>query len=375
MTIPGNAHVGLVSLALMAVALLSALRVQAQPVSSSALSAPIIKYRTREEKREAGLNRELAPWLHFSTVMESEFNKEKTYFTHRDSAKNSAKNGSIDPAMQLNLTATPHDNLEAEIIVEYTNDHRDPLLDELLLSWQGERLTFITGRYYVPFGENSSNFNTDPLLEFSQTRADVLQLEYDHDDQWEVALYGFHGKARSVRSNSAWNWGINAETKLLDEHVTLGTGYISNLADANFQPLVDSGNRYQKAVAGWNLYLLGEWNRLGFSLEQTTSLAHFHELEFHEDRPSAFNAEVVYFLHHTLELGFRYEGANELADAVFKRHGIELTWRPNNRLNITTDYLQGDFRQRPAATPFDDEEQQQVSQRGYVLSASVSLVF
>ena len=46
----------------------------AQLDPQSRADAPIIKYRTREEKREAGITTELTPWLRFQGEAESVFN-------------------------------------------------------------------------------------------------------------------------------------------------------------------------------------------------------------------------------------------------------------------------------------------------------------
>jgi hypothetical protein len=322
----------------------------AQTAAQSVSTLPIIKYRTREEKREAGLSHVVAPWLTFSGVVESEFITEETGFKHRKRHKHNV----IDPAVQLNMEFSPHESVEAELILEYTEDAKDPLLDELIVGWNGERVGLSTGRYYLPFGEYYSNFINGPLLEFSQTRADVLQLDYDYDEQWQLSLFAFKGKARAVTNNSPVHWGASGETRFGGSHFKLGGGYLSHLADSDWQPLA-AGQRYRAEVGAWNAYLIGEWQHGGFSLEKVASRQRLQELERAEDQPAAYNVEAVLFVYPTLELGLRYERGQELSDEVQRRSGIELTWRPSPRLSITAEYLRGHFRALPLALLADAE--------------------
>ena len=354
---------------------MAATALSAQPEATSRAASPIIKYRTREEKREAGLSHELTDWLQYSTVVESEFLQEKSAF---DTGIYSTGKF-VDPAVQFNFEFGFADVIEAELILEYTEDSSDPLMDELLIAGDAGNFGITTGRYYVPFGEYYSNFINGPLLEFSQTRADVLQLDYDFDDRMEVAAYVFDGKARPAGGLRDYGWGVAFESKWLNDHLLFGGGYISSLADSELQPYEDFNNRYSSAVPAWNLYLIGEWEYLGFSLERVAATDYFHEHDPAEDRPAAWNMEAVFYPLPTLEAGLRLEQASEIVDEAERQYGMELTWRPANRLSFTMEFLKGSFRRSALDFEAGEDEEGEVPEpalrSSWTWAASFSFIF
>ena len=340
----------------------------AQLNPQSRADAPIIKYRTREEKREAGITTELTPWLRFQGEAESEFLRESVSFSEDTKDQES---DFIDPAVQLNCEIHFGEDFESELIFEYSEDSEDPIMEELIMSWDIGDVGLSTGRYYVPFGEYFSNFINGPLIEFAQTRGDVLQIDYDFDDKFEIAAFVFDSRSEKNKGSSFTdNWGLSFEAKLLDEHILLGGGWLSNVADGDFRPLEDERDVFERTVPAWNLYLIAEWDNFGFSLEQVKTTKAFVELDEMENSPSAWNAETAWYPSRTTEIALRYEQAKELADEAEQQVGIQFTWRPANRLSFSVEYIKQKF-QRDFV--FDDDDRE--FKDGHIVAGSFSYIF
>lgn len=340
----------------------------AQLAPESRAEAPIIKYRTREEKREAGLTTDLTSWMRFQGVVESEVIREKVHFRENEPVD---KADYVDPAVQFNFEFSVGEVFEAELILEYTEDTTDPMMEELILSWDIGDFGLSAGRYYVPFGEYFSNFINGPLIEFSQTRGDVLQLDYDYEDTFEVAAFLFDSRSeRTIGSKITDNWGISFQAKLFDEHLLLGGGWLSNIADGDFRPLEDNNDRFLRTVPAWNIYLIAEWENLGLSFEQVEATRSFRELDNAENSPSAWNVEAAWYPSNTTEFAVRYERGSELADEAERQAGIQFTWRPANRFSLSLEYIRQDF--RPEFV-FDDDDRE--FKDGHIIAGSFSYIF
>ncbi|MCH7815680.1 MAG: hypothetical protein IIC60_03815, partial [Proteobacteria bacterium] len=80
-------------------------------------------YRTREDRREAGLGTEITDWLTFSGLVEVETFREVTQF---DVELADHYDFTTDPAVQAAFDISIFDIFEAELILEYSEDSRDP---------------------------------------------------------------------------------------------------------------------------------------------------------------------------------------------------------------------------------------------------------
>ena len=361
-------RVAMASLVAVAASLLAGNPVLAQDGGVDRGEAPIIKYRTREEKREAGMSTLLAPWLRFQGEAESEFKREKWRFAEDFPA---VTDGSTDPAVQFNFEFIFPGAIESEVILQYTGDNQDPLLEELILARDFGDWGFSAGRYYVPFGEYFSNFINGPLIEFAETRGDVVQVDYDFADVLEVSVFAYDGRTSKPDGGGfPRNWGASFQAKLLDDHVLLGGGWLSNVGDGDFRPLEDADNKYTRAVPAWNLYLIAEWAQGGISLEQVTATRSFAELDSGENSPTAWNIETAWYPSSATEVALRYEHSSKLADEPETRYGIEFTWRPLQRLSITVEYLDSQYAPDFA---FDDEDR--AFRDGSTIAASFAFIF
>ena len=299
-------------------------------------------YRTRDERREAGLGTELASWLTFSGLVEVESIREVAEFS---GGLSDHYDFSTDPAVQAAFDISILDIFEAELILEYSEDSRDPIMDELIVAADVGNFGFSAGRFYAPFGLYYSHFITGPLLEFAETRRDMFLLDYDFFDVVEVAAFAFDGQSRKFgETKDDVGWGTSVDAFLLDGRLNIGGGYISTLAESDEEFLREENNVFQKKVGAWNAYAVFEADTWDVSFEVLRALDSFREFESTEDRPESWNLEAAYFPGNTFEIAFRYERSEELIDAPEQQYGVALTWRLPNNISMTAEYLNSKYK-------------------------------
>lgn len=313
-----------------------------EPPGASEYTERVGNFRTRDERREAGLGTELTDWLTFSGLVEVEHIREVTEF---DVSLSDHYDFSTDPAVQAALDISFLDIFEAELILEYTEDGRDPFMDELIVAADVGNVGFSAGRFYAPFGLYYSHFVTGPMLEFSETRRDMFLIDYDFFDVVEVGAFTFDGESRKFdeRDNDT-GWGAFVDAFLLQGRLNVGAGYISNLAESDEEFLLEEQNIFRRRVAAWNAYAVYEADTWDISVETVRALSAFRELEPQEDRPESWNIEAAYFPGNTFELAFRYERSKELIDSPEEQYGVAFTWRLPNNISMTAEYLRADYR-------------------------------
>jgi hypothetical protein len=300
-------------------------------------------YRTREDRREAGLGREITDWLTFSGLVESETIREVREFdinlpVHYD--------WETDPAVQAAFDIDVFGFAEIELIYEYTEDHHEPLMDELIIGTDVGNWGFSVGRYYVPFGLYYSHFINGPMLEYAETRSDAFQIDYDFNDVVEIAVFAFDGQTREFgNSGKDTGWGAAIDAFLLDGRLNIGGGYLSNLAESDEEFLrEDFNNIFQNKVGAWNAYIVYEADSWDISMEVLNATGSFREFDANEDRPQSWNIETAWFPTDSLEFALRYERSKELIDYPEKQYGIALTWRFVNNISATIEYLRSDYK-------------------------------
>ena len=299
-------------------------------------------FRTRDERREAGLGTQVTDWLTFSGLIEVEHIREVEDY---DGGLATQYDFSTDPAVQAALDISFLDIFEAEIILEYTEDSRDPFMDELIVAADVGDFGFSVGRFYAPFGLYYSHFVTGPLLEFAETRRDMFLVDYDFFDRVEVAAFTFDGISREAgESKNDIGWGASVDAFLIDGRLNVGAGYISNLAESDEEFLLEENNIFQKKVGAWNAYAIYEADTWDVSFEILNALDSFREFELTEDRPESWNFEAAYFPGNTFEIALRYERSKELIDAPEKQYGVALTWRLPNNISMTAEYLRSEYK-------------------------------
>ncbi|MEN8174152.1 MAG: LbtU family siderophore porin, partial [Pseudomonadota bacterium] len=295
-------------------------------------------YRTREERREAGLQRQLTPWLALSGLVELEYLYRQ--FSLHDTSDSDGEEEATK-SLQLGLLFTPLPWMKAEVIYEYDDELNEHTIDEAIASFEARDFELEVGRQNFPFGEYFSHFVTGPALEFGETRHDGATLSYGPDDRLDLSGFVFKGDARSTRPDASdWDWGLALEASP-SENMTFGLSYVSDLADAEEGLLEDEGNRHENRVDGLSAYALFGFDRFEVTAEVVSALDAFKELEADQDRPWAWNLELALFPAESFEWALRVEGSRELEDEPKFRAGVGMAWRVMKNTTLQVEYLRG----------------------------------
>jgi len=310
-------------------------------------------YRTREEQREAGLQRRITPWLTVSGLAEGEILFED-FDTKEGTADDSGRDDSA--SLQLGFIVSPFEFAQLEAILEYDTDKDKVEADEAFLSLEKDPWELALGKQYTPFGVYFSSFVSGPLVEFGETQADeVATLAYGPNDEFDLLLTAYRGRARKQGKNSGeWNWSLATEFWLKDDW-SFGLSYQSNLADSDSRLLEDNNDRYSTRVAGISGYVLWAGEKFEATLEALAATGSFEELDPDRNKPCAWNAELVHFYPGSnFEIAFRIEGSRELEDEPRVQFGPAITWRTGKYASLTLEYLHGEFEDELATTENDD---------------------
>lgn len=314
------------------------------------------RYRTLEEKREAGQQHEITEWLLMTPLIESEYLSQNVRpYDQQDSTVNESNN-----TLQLDTDIKPTEWLKAEIVYEY-----DDLLDEFV---QDEAFAEIAindfkmelGKLYLPFGEYYSRFVTGPILEFGETRAGALVLSYEPGDDVETAVFVYESTLdQDPTTEGKLDWGISLNVSAV-ESVTTGFSYISDLSETD-ERLLEENIFYQKRVDAVSAYINIEFDNVETSIEWLQALDTFSELDTDRNKPSAWNLEVAYYPEEDYGVALRMEGSKELEDAPDLQAGIAVTVHAIKNITATAEFLRGNYK-RGFAEGLDGNELDKVDQ-------------
>ena len=271
---------------------------------------PIRPYRTREEQREAGRQKQLTPWLSASGL--AEFDWAQDHLSRRNGADDRETIERL-ASLQLGFLASPWDTTKTELIVEYDSEFHALEVDEFFISVEADAWELELGRQYLPFGEYASYFVSGPFTEFGEIRESAITLSYHFEDTVDFSLSLYRGVARQ-RDQKRRIDGVFAFQAQPSSSVTIGMSYLSDLADTDSRLLADANNRYAHKIAGISGYMLYVGDGFEIAFEALAATRSFAELESNFDRPRAWNLEVAFFLHPRFDLAFRIEGSEELQD-------------------------------------------------------------
>ncbi len=324
------------------------------PVEKTPVKSPTVRiYRTREEQRDAGLKRQITPWLTLSGLAEGEVLYED-FDTSKGKADGSGRDDSA--GLQLGIVVSPFKFTEIETILEYDTDKGKVEVDEVFVSFEKDPWELTLGKQYTPFGVYFSSFVSGPLLEFGETQAkEVATLAYGPSDELDISLTTYRGRARKQGKNSGeWNWSLATELWLNDDW-SFGLSYQSDLADSDTRLLEDNNDRYSNRVAGISGYILWAGDQFEMTLEALAATGSFEELDPDRNKPWAWNAELVHaFPGSNFEIAFRIEGSRELEDEPKYQFGPAITWRTGKYASLTLEYLHGEFEDELATTENDN---------------------
>lgn len=335
------------------------------PLADESESARL--YLTNEERRKVGRQYPLTSWLTAAALVELEL-QSQNYRLAEDDAEDRPSDTST--SVQVDLVATPWQNVKAEVVLEYDPAVGRIVADEAFLGVEVADWEIEAGRLYTPLGLYISHFASGPLLEFAESRADGAMLSYTPSDRLEFKLMGYRGEARPAGDGSEkLDWAASIEARL-ERGWLLGLSYQSDLADSREALLEGFDSRYLKRVGAAGGYAV--WTTADFDLtfEVMGALRSFDELEDDRNQPVAWNVEFAHFVHPRFDWALRWEGSRELTDAPAHQVGLALTWRPVEQASLTVEYLYGWF-SGSLATNDEDEPYE----RAYQIGAKLSVAF
>jgi hypothetical protein len=298
-------------------------------------------YTTREERREAGLQHELTPWLTVAGLAEIEQAMQR-YDLH--DTPDTGHDDDLSASLQLGLDLDLPLQMHGELVFEYENHPDRFRLDEGLISYETGDFDLELGRLYIPFGEYFSHFPSGPLLEFGETRGDGLILSWGPDERLDLAAFLYRGQAQAAEGDTGQrDYGLAIEAKPL-AMATVGMSALSDLADSDERLLDDHGDRYARRVPALSAHASAGLDDFEMTAEYVCALRAFHELDADRNRPAAWNLELAWYPSGPYEWALRVEGSDELEDAPHRQAGASFTWRFADHAFLALEYLQGRFR-------------------------------
>jgi len=324
------------------------------------------RYRTLEERRDAGIKHPLTDWLEVSPLIELEYNKQR-YITN-DSSVSDTTTSETANTFQLEIVIDPAEWVNLEIVYEYDHILEEVLLDEAVAEFEREGFKLELGRLTVPFGEYYSRFVTGPLLEFAETDARALVLAWEPDDEFEAAVFVLKSKVdKEGDKDNALDWGLSLNASLT-ETIDVGISYLSDISESD-DKLLEDNVFYEQKVDGVSAYINVEIGDFDVSAELVAALENFAEFETNANRPRAWNIEFGIYPEGEFEWAFRIEGSDELEDEAQLQIGLGSTWHLHKQVYATAEYLRGRYK-----TGFveDDEGEPLNHQKQFALQLVVS---
>lgn len=319
------------------------------------------------ERRQAGVPRQLTDWLAVSGLLESG----PDYYNFR--------NYEIFVSAQVGFDLTFSDMITAELLVGYDNFDRynfdDLYLDVATINFESESWGVSAGRQYLPFGAFYSHFVIGPIVGLFETRATSVNLEYwpDYfdDDTLELWASVFAGEARSIGiGGDSLDFGFGFEFSSDDETLTLGVGYLSDLAETIGLFEESFGDFSQERIPGLSAYARAGLDDFEITVEMAKAIGTVSEFDADLDKPWAWNVEVAYFPWPSMMVAARIEASEELFDEPERQYGLTATWRIREHVTLAADYLFGTFKRDFA---FDNNGEELRSRNWIAAQISIEL--
>ena len=329
-------------------------------------------YRSPDERREAGLGREINNWLSLSGLVEVEKTSSKSQFDGFEVKDNPRPVASFQLGFDLSFT----DWLSAELILDSEYDFEAKSSEnEFHTEWEEAfaevslgNLDIKFGKQYFPFGEYYSYFITGPILEFGETRGNGVIIDYSINDHVEISGYFFESNIDRQSNEEEFDWGASIETVSGDESIRFGLSYLSDLSESDAEFLADFDREYDNRVSSWGAYILFGFDQFELTAETVHATQEFVELDSTENKPKAYNFELAYFPIPEFLIAARYEINDEFEEEPENQYGISMTWAPNNNINLSAEYLHGSYKNNLI---FDDDDNELRSRNIFSLQLSM----
>jgi hypothetical protein len=331
-------------------------------------------YRNPEERREAGLGTAITDWLKISGLVELEREQARTHFIDGIS---STEKGNLVKTLQLGFDFRFAEHVEAELVVEAEDDDKSRLIiDEVSISWEWDEIGLTVGRYSPNFGEYYSHLITGPILEFGETRANTVSIDYSFNEQLQIELFFLESEVDSSTKSNEFDWGMLLEWESEDESFRLGASYLSDIGESDEGFFYDFNSTYQDRIAALSAYALWGFDNVEITAEMVKTLTPIKEFDDKFNQPQAFNFELAFYPTADSQLALRYETSDQLEDSPEKRYGFGVRWQVFKNINVAAEYLvakypieamrEGDESDESDENSIDDE---------YQLALQVSIEF
>jgi hypothetical protein len=193
------------------------------------------------------------------------------------------------------------------------------------------------GKTYLPFGNFSSAFISDPLtLELAEINETAALIGYANG-RVEVAAGAFKGD--SEETDTLENWVVSI-TATPCSHSEIGIYWISDLVETDgLEAFVDA-----EKEAGAGVFLNAHIGDVMVNAEFLTALSDI-ETAAGDLKPSAYNVEASMPITDQLTLGAKFEGSNDFyadlgADKFAdKQYGIVAAYAINEYVTVAGEYL------------------------------------
>lgn len=331
-------------------------------------------YRNPEERREAGLGTPITDWLMISGLLELEREQARTNFIDGNT---STDKGNLVKTLQLGFDFKFSEFVEAELVIEAEDDDKSRLIiDEVLISWEWQEFGLTLGRYSPNFGEYYSHLITGPLLEFGETRANTVSIDYSFNEQVQIELFVLESEVDSSTHSNVFDWGMLLEWESEDESIRLGASYLSDIGESDEAFFDDFNHTYQDRVAAINAYALWGFESFEITAELLKTLQPINEFDDKFNQPEAFNFELAFYPTADSQLALRYETSDRLEDSPEKRYGVGVRWQLFNNINVAAEYLYAEYPVEVMQEQEDGEESEENSiDNEHQLALQISIEF
>lgn len=301
-------------------------------------------YHDLEERKSAGLMRQIASGITLSGLLEIEATCEK--LSLRDESDEDFSDLVLATA-QLGLEAEVNEHLGATLIFLY-EEGEDAVIevDEATLNYTRNRWQVRVGRQYLPFGAYPSHFISAPLTNaLGETRETALRVGFERS-LFQALAFVFNGQAEQRgEAGHLDDWGVSVRANP-GEHLELGASLLSNLANSGAELVEDMA--YERRVAGWSAYGVVAFGPVELLGEVLGAVSEFADDDYDGDgdgagdRPLAWNLEVA-ALADNVEVAGRIEGSDQLAGQPQLQYGACAAWGPWENVSLSLQVLRGEF--------------------------------
>jgi len=309
-------------------------------------------YHSLEERKSSGLMEKITENISLGGLIEVEASFEDNEESGEDTSD------IVLATVELGIDAEINENVTGHVLLLYEEDEESNhlIVDEGTITISsGAGFSLTAGKMYVPFGVFNSHFISDPLtLELGETNETAIMATYGNE-MFEVSLGVFNGDMDEGTGDNKINDIFASLTLSPAENITIGTSYISNIADSDAAWEDATGTALANVsddVAGYSAFLSVSFGALSVEAEYLAAADEFTATEVATtangllagDEPSTYNLEVAYAVSETLEVAARLEGSDDLVDHPEKQYGVAASYGIYENTTLAVEYLKGEFK-------------------------------